>query len=127
ELLGDLDVSGIITRHGYRQGNPLELLQKIEDTEQGRVWVDRHGLLRFSSRETLWREDVATFPQAVFSDDPDELAAGALPMVADLLKMAKDPRHTTNVAQVTSEHGRMQTVEDRDSIAVRGRLNPVHL
>lgn len=125
-LLGHLDVSGITTRHGYRQSNPLELLQKIEDTEQGRIWVDRHGRLRFSNRRWPSQGESASV-QAWFSDDPTDLADGALPMSADHLQMGKDPRRTTNVAQVTSEHGRMQTWEDRDSIAVRGRRNPVHL
>lgn len=125
-LLGELDTSGIVTGHGYRSGNPLELLQKIEDTEQGRIWVDRHGQLQFANRRWPTKPESAVV-QAWFSDNAVDLNNGALPMSADRLSMAKDPRRTTNVAQVTSEHGRMQTVEDRDSIAVRGRRNPVHL
>lgn len=126
DLIGAMELSGIVTRQGFRQSAPLELLQKIEDTEQGRVWVDRWGEIRFFSRNWPSRAQ-SSLVRAWFSDSPADLADGASPMLADQLRMSKDPRQTTNVAQVTSEHGRMQTVEDADSIAKRGRRNPVHL
>lgn len=126
-MKGTFDTSGIVTLHSYRQANVLELLQKIEDTEQGRIWVDRHGLIRYSARSWYWRDTTATTDQAWFSDDPADLAAGAIGYLSEGLVVSRDPRKTTNVAQVTSEFGRMQTVRDQDSIDVRGERNPIHL
>lgn len=124
---GALDVSGITTLQGFRAGDVIELLQKIEDTEQGRVWVDQQGNVRFSARRWWWAHERSTTVQAVLSDDPDDVADGAVPMLSSELVIGRDPRRTVTVAQVTSEHGRMQVAEDQTSKALRGRRNPIHL
>lgn len=125
--LGTLDTSGIKTLQGYRQARPMDLLQKIEDTEQGRIWVDRDGDLRFSKRSWAWTDTTATTVQLTLSDVPSELAGGAQEMLEAGTRVNFDPYSVTNVAQVTSTYGRMQTVEDAASIAQVGRRNPVHL
>ena len=127
DALGQLDSSGIVTLQGYKSGDTVKMLQTIEDTEQGRVWIDREGLIRFSSRGWAWTDAVSTTAQAVFTDDLSEVGAGVFPYQASDFERVKDPRTVTNVAQVTSEHGRQQTVEDLDSIAVRGRRNAISL
>lgn len=125
--LGTLDSSGIKTLQGYRQARVMDLLQKIEDTEQGRIWVDRDGDLRFSKRSWAWTDTTATTVQLTLSDVPSELAGGAQEMVEAGTRVNFDPYAVTNVAQVTSTYGRMQTVEDDTSIAQVGARNPVHL
>lgn len=126
--VGTLDASGIVTQQGYRRSNPIELLQTIEHTEQGRVWADHDGAIRFSRRSWSWNDPEATTVQVTFSDDPALLAAGA---AQELLEagtvIADDPLDIVNVASVNSTNGRQQVVEDADSIARYGRRNAVQL
>jgi len=128
ERLGALDVSGIVTLQGYRQADALELLQKIEQTEQGRVWADRHGDLRFSARKWAEVDSRSTSVQLYLSDDPTLQDAGtAFPMLADSLEILDDQLSITNVAQVTSEFGRQQTRQADASVAAIGQRNPISL
>lgn len=125
--LGTLDPSGIVTRQGYRRGGSLELLQTIEQTEQGRVWANRNGDLRFSRRGWSWDDAVSSTVQLTFSDDPALIAAGAEEMLEGGTVIADDPFDIVNVASVNSSNGRQQTVEDATSIARVGRRNAVQL
>lgn len=126
--LGDLDVSGIVTQQAYEQDDPVALLQTIEDTEQGRIWVDRDGELRFSARGWAWTDTVSTAVQLTLSDDPVLIEAGdAEEMLEDGTEVVDDPRNIVNVAAVTSANGREQVVEDAASIAMFGRRNAVRL
>lgn len=119
---GALDVSGITTRQGYRQSGALELLQTIEDTEQGRVWVDRQGDLRFSARRWAWTDSRSVNVQVTFSDNGTLIQAGtAEEMLEAGTVITDDPRTLVNVAQVTSEYGRQQTVVDQASVTEYGR------
>jgi hypothetical protein len=121
--LGTLDGSGIATRQGYRQAATLELLQKIEDTEQGRIWVDREGLLRFSRRAWAWADSRSTNVQATFSNKGSLLDAGtAFEMLDSGTVIRDDHRSLVNEASVTSEYGRQQTVTNEASVADYGRL-----
>jgi hypothetical protein len=122
--------SGVVTRHSYRRADPVELLQKLEDTEQGRIWVDHRagGKLRFYSRSWAWSVPEATTVQVTFSDDPDLQDSGdAIAFLDEGTVIVDDPFSATNVAQVTSEFGRQQTATDPASIARIGRRNPVQL
>lgn len=126
--LGTLDVSGIVTQQGYRQGEPLELLQTIEDTEQGRLWIDSAGDLRFSARSWAWTYARSTTPRIVFSDDATLLTAGtAEEMLENGTVVVDDPLNIVNVAAVTSANGRQQTVENATSVAKYGRRGAVQL
>jgi len=126
--LGTLDTSGIVTQQGYRQGDPLELLQTIEDTEQGRLWIDATGDLRFSSRAWAWTDSRSTTPRVVFSDDGTLLAAGtAEEMLETGTVITDDPLNISNVAAVTSTNGRQQIVENAASVAKYGRRGAVQL
>jgi hypothetical protein len=126
--LGDLDVSGIVTQQGYRQAGGIELLQVIEETEQGRVWVDTAGRLRFSARPWAWADTASRTVQVVFSDDPDLLDAGtAEEMLEAGTTIVDDPLGICNVAAVTSANGREQVAENAESIARHGRRNAVQL
>jgi hypothetical protein len=125
--LGAMDTSGIVTQQGYRQRPTLELLQTIEDTEQGRIWVDREGCLRFSRRSWAWDDTVSNTVQVTFSDDPTLIAGGAQEMLERGTEITDDPLNIVGVASVTSTNGRTQTVEDPASVALYGRRNAVQL
>jgi hypothetical protein len=126
--IGALDVSGIVTYQGYRQARPLELLQTIEDTEQGRVWIDRLGRLRFSARRWSWADTASTVVQLTLSDDPTLLDAGdAYTMLEDGTEVVDDPLNIVNVAAVTSTNGREQRAENAASIALYRRRGTVQL
>jgi hypothetical protein len=125
--VGSLDVSGIVTQQSYAAEAPLELLQKVEDTEQGRVWIDRLGDIRFSQRSWAWDDTVSNTVQFTFSDDPAQIAGGDFQMLAEGLKLTRDTREVTNVAKVNSTNGRQQVVQDDASIMARGIRNPYTL
>jgi hypothetical protein len=125
--LGTLDESGILTLQSYRQGQALELLQNIENTEQGRIWVDRTGKLRFSRRTWAWDDTRSTTVQLTFSDDPALIAGGAQEMLEEGTVVTDDPLDIVNVAAVNSTFGRQQTVEDTASIAKFGRRGSIQL
>jgi hypothetical protein len=125
--VGALDVSGIVTQQSYASADPLDLLQKVEDTEQGRVWIDRLGDIRFSQRSWAWDDTVSNTVQFTFSDDPAEIAGGDFQMLAEGLKLTRDTREVTNVAKVNSTNGRQQVVQDDASIMARGIRNPYTL
>ena len=125
--VGALDVSGIVTLQSYAPADPLDLLQKVEDTEQGRVWIDRLGDIRFSQRSWAWDDTVSNTVQFTFSDDPAQIAGGDFQMLAEGLKLTRDTREVTNVAKVNSTFGRQQVVQDDASITARGIRNPYTL
>lgn len=125
--VGTLDVSGIRTLQSYAAADPLDLLQKVEDTEQGRVWIDRLGDIRFSQRSWAWDDTVSNTVQFTFSDDPAEIAGGDFQILAEGFKLTRDTREVTNVAKVNSTFGRQQIVQDDASITARGIRNPYTL
>lgn len=125
--VGALDVSGIVTQQSYTADAPLDLLQKVEDTEQGRVWIDRLGDIRFSQRSWAWDDTVSNTVQYTFSDDPAQIAGGDFQILAEGFKLTRDTREVTNVAKVNSTFGRQQTVQDDASITARGIRNPYTL
>ena len=116
------DLSGVLTRQGYRTRPLLESLQAVEDTEQGLFWVDRHGCLRFSNRGWAWTDLTARTAQAKFVDDSYvDASTGEWPMRTDLVLVRGGPDQVQNVAAVNSEYGRQQTAQDVASIALYGR------
>lgn len=127
ELLGDMDTSGIITAQGYRTGGLLDLLARVEDTEQGRISCDAEGRLRFSRRQWAWTDTRSTTVQATFSDVPAELDTGAFEMELAGTVIEDTPDGVINRAEVTSANGRMQAAEDAGSIAIHGRTEPATL
>lgn len=127
DRLGTLDTSGVVTLQSYRPAEPIQLLQTIEDTEQGRIWIDRHGDLRYSNRQWAWRDPRSSSPQVAFSTIGTDIDSGAIGMLEEETEIVDDPLDLVNVAQVTSAFGRMQTVRDDQSIADVGTRNPIHL
>lgn len=125
--LGPMDSSGVTTLQSYRTGDLLGLLQTIEDTEQGRIWCDSDGEIRFSNRMWPWQDPRSTAVQALFSDRPADLSSGAIEMLESGTVVGDDPLDLVNVAQVTAEFGRMQTVTDQPSIKKYGQRQPLHL
>lgn len=126
--LGTLDSSVIVTQQGYRSGDIIQLLQQIEDTEQGRVWVDQAGVLQFSKRSWAWDDSVSNTLQYTFTDVGATIDAGTgIEMLSGGTVIADDPLKVSNVARVTSTYGRQQTAENATSIAAYGRRNPVTL
>lgn len=125
--IGTFDTSGVVTLQSYRAAEPIQLLQTIENTEQGRIWVDRHGDIRYSNRQWAWNDPRSTTPRAAFSTIGTDIDTGAIIMLESGTEIVDDPLDIVNVAQVTSAFGRMQTVRDETSIAEIGQRNPVHL
>jgi hypothetical protein len=125
--IGAFDTSGVVTLQSYRPRAPLELLQTVEDTEQGRIWIDRLGRIRFSRRDWAWNDEPATTVQATITDDPDLLASGDAIEFGEGSVIEDSPFDLVNVAQVNSEFGRQQTATDPASIAATGRRNAVQL
>lgn len=127
--VGTLDASGIVTRKAYGGGGTaLELAQTIEATEQGRVWVDNEGRVRFSQRSWAWTDPTSSAVQVTFTDNPAELNAGTgFPYLADRSVLVDDDRRLVNVAKVNRQDGRDQVVESPSSIATYGRRNPANL
>lgn len=110
DWIGDLDTSGIVTGIGYRgQGSALDMLAKIEQAEQGRIWCDPDGFLRFASRSWSWADATARTTQATFSDIPAVLDDGAFEMIDDGTSVTSGPRGIVTTATVTSTNGRPQT------------------
>ena len=125
--VGSFDVSGIVTQQSYTSDASLDLLQRVEDTEQGRVWIDRLGEIRFSQRSWAWDDTVSNTVQFTFSDDPAQIAGGDFQILAEGFKLTRDTREVTNVAKVNSTFGRQQVVQDDASITARGIRNPYTL
>lgn len=122
-LVGTVDPSQIVTQQGYRRaGSVLELLQRMEDTEQGRIWVDNAGQFRFSGRSWPTSDSRSNTVQATFGDTGTDL-----PYAAALSRIVDDDRQIINVAQVTREYGTQQIAENAASIAAYGRRQPVTL
>lgn len=116
-LVGTLDGSLITTQQGYRRaGSVVELLQRLEDTEQGRVWVDNLGQFRFAARPWPHTMSTSATIQATFGDTGSDL-----PYSAAMSRIVDDDRHVVNVAQVKREYGTQQIAENAASIALYGR------
>lgn len=126
-VLGTIPESGVITHQSYRQGDPIGLLQAVEDTEQGRFSVRADGKIDYFTRRWEWTRSRSKDSQAGFSDQPTSIAAGAIEMIDGSTDIAFDPLDITNVAQVTSTYGRMQTARQTTSIAAYGERGSVHL
>lgn len=128
--VGTLDASGIETAQSYKPGAPAERMQEIEDTEQGRVWIDASGLLRFSRRQWSWEDTVSTEVQLTITNNPTTLD-GSPTTTAEPLESGADigfdPLDLTNRAAVNSTYGRQQQYSDATSIASIGIRNPITL
>lgn len=85
----------------------LEALQKIEETEQGRLFVTASGKVRFISRESLLVEPYVT-PEATFGDSGSELEYGDL-------KYRYDDTTIANEVIVSRSDGQAVTAEDAAS------------
>lgn len=121
--VGTLDASQVTTQQGYRRRNTtLDLLQTIEDTEQGRIWVDNEGRWRFSARSWPTTDSRSNTVQATFGDTGSDL-----PYAAALSRIVDDDRAVVNVAEVTREYGTQQRSENAASIAAYGRRQTVTL
>ena len=123
EMTGDLDTSNVRAVGPYMTGDLSTLLQQIEDSELGRVWVDHDGMVRFAARGWAWTSREAVEVQAWFSDDLT-VDPSCVPMIPGSLTFSDDPRTISNVADVTREGGRPQHAEDADSVTTYGRRNP---
>lgn len=128
--VGTLDPSGITTLQAYQPGSPIDRLQEVEDTEQGRVWVGGDGDLRFSTRSWAWENAESTTVQLIATDNPAILTANPT-VAAEPLESGStiglDPTAITNVAAVNSTYGRQQRAVDSGSVAMLGVRNPVTL
>lgn len=88
-------------------GSVLAYLQKIEETEQGALFVDAAGRVRFIGRDSLLSEPYLT-SQATFGDEDPELEYADLSYVYDDQAIYND-------VQVTRDGGVTQIVGDSAS------------
>lgn len=120
--VGTVDPSGIVIPDPYTgKTDTLSALRAIEDTEQGRVWIDNGGAVRFSSRSWAWTDTVSTTVQARFTDVGAAIDGGDLDYLPEQSVIVDDDRRLVNVAEVTRTGGRTQVVEDTASVAAYGR------
>jgi hypothetical protein len=103
----DIDTGAAVLQAADVSGSALAALQKIEETEQGRLYVTAGGLVRFVGRDSLLTAPY-TVAQANFGDTPPELE------YADL-KWRYDDQTIVNEANVTRAGGATQTVSDAAS------------
>lgn len=88
-------------------GSVLAYLQKVEETEQGSLFIDVSGKVRFIARDSLLRDPYAT-AQGTFGDVDPELEYGDLSYVYD-------DQMIYNEAVVNREGGIAQVVGDAAS------------
>jgi hypothetical protein len=101
---------------GGEADDALKGLQEVETTEQGRVWCDRQGDLRFSARSWPTTDTASTIVQAEFTDDGTQL-----PYLADSAVITEDDRQVVNLATVTTALGTVSTERNAASIAEIGK------
>lgn len=120
--VGTVDPSGlVIPDHYVGDGTALDELRLLEASEAGRVWVDREGRFRYSRRSWAWADTVSTTVQVRFSDNPTDLAAGAIDYLPDGTTIVDDDRRLVNVSDVSRIGGRTQTATAVASVATYGR------
>lgn len=123
--VGPLTAATVTTRQAFRaDGAVIDLVQQIEDSEQGLVWVDNDGRMRFWSRDWAWDNNAGSAIQATFSDNP---SGSEIPIVPDGTVIVDDDRRLSNIVRVTRRFGREQTVEDTASINAFGRRASVDI
>lgn len=88
-------------------GSALAALQKVEETEQGRLYVTAAGLVRFIARDKLLQAPYTT-SQATFGDDGAELEY-------EDLTYRYDDQLIYNEARVSRAQGTVQVARDMTS------------
>jgi hypothetical protein len=81
---------------------PPSLLQDLQDitaTGDGFLWCDAYGIVHVDSRETRYTQASSASSQFTFSDNPTDIAAGAL--VYEDLAYDYDPTYVYSQAQLT--------------------------
>lgn len=81
------------------QPSLLQDLQDITSTGDGFLWCDAYGIVHVDSRETRYTATQSSAPQFTFSDNPIDIAAGAL--VYTDLAYDYDPTYVYSQAQLT--------------------------
>lgn len=129
ERLGDVDSTHRETMTLIANGSPLERLQQVEDSEQGRIWVDHDGDLRFSARGWAEEDSVSSVSQLTVSNVGSQLDAN--PDYVEPLEsgavLAYNEGLLVNSATVSRIDGGEVTVRDADSIAQYGLKGAVSL
>lgn len=81
---------------------PPSLLQDLQDitaTGDGFLWVDAYGIVHVDSRETRYTATQSATSQFTFSDNPTDIAGGAL--VYEDVQYDYDPTYVYSQAQLT--------------------------
>ncbi|MEW6472739.1 MAG: LamG-like jellyroll fold domain-containing protein [Actinomycetota bacterium] len=102
-----IDTGVAVLQSAELGGTALEALQRIAETEQGRLFVTTDGKIRFIARDNLLRAPYTT-SQATFGDDGSELEYGDL-------SYDDSDRTIYNEAQVSRSNGTVQIVRDTTS------------
>jgi hypothetical protein len=103
----DVDTGRSTLQSSDLGGIALSALQKVEETEQGRLFVTAAGKVRFISRDNLLKAPYTTV-QATFGDDGAELE------YADLVYVYDD-QLIFNEVVVSRDDGTAQIAKDADS------------
>jgi hypothetical protein len=104
-VLGPADLAGM---------SALAYLQLVAQSEQGRLFVDKSGLVTFHDAARFQRETVETTSQYTFSDDEagDAVYSGG--------NFSRDDTLVYNQASIQRKYGTPQTAEDATSVAAYG-------
>lgn len=93
----------------------LQDLQDITNTGSGFLWADAYGIVHVDSRETRYTQAQSATAQFVFSDNPTDIAGGALPY--EDLAYDYDPTYVYSEAQLSCDGtGDVVTVTNSTSV-----------
>lgn len=90
---------GTISTQAATPPSLLQDLQDITTTGDGFLWVDSYGVVHVDSRETRYTAPQSAASQFTFSDNPTDIAAGAI--VYEDLQYDYDPTYVYSQAQFT--------------------------
>jgi hypothetical protein len=90
---------GTISTQAATPPSLLQDLQDITTTGDGFLWVDSYGVVHVDSRETRYTAPRSAASQFTFSDNPTDIAAGAI--VYEDLQYDYDPTYVYSQAQFT--------------------------
>lgn len=110
--LHDISGFGQVVGTAYKGDNAMTLVQQLQDTEQGRIYVDSNGVVSFANRSWAW----GTTSTASLTDD-----GTGLPYSAGGTTFVLDDRVMVNDVTVTRDGGTAQNKKDQTSIDTNGR------
>jgi hypothetical protein len=107
-LKRDVDEGQTVLANASFSGSVLDYLLKVSETENGNLYVDAEGVVRFRERHAVFSLDTFTDSQHTFGDGPGELP------YADM-ELAPSDAHIRNTVTVQKAGGTPFTLKDETS------------